>query len=556
MHRAHGAARGARRPGRGRVRPVPSTTSRRCSSASTSPARPRCGPRSVWSYLGLFERRRRSTAGRQAVSRRCSRRLSSTAGLARCPRRSRSTGRGTSRWRPQSLWATLARTDRYREWWPWLRELDVDGDGLVAGSEARRGDPGAAAVPAALHRARRRGGSAQSPRGDGHRRSRRARRASSCNRPRPAPSRAAGVAARGDVGAPAPARRSWPARRSRGRTTASWNAASSSSRRTRSRSRPLGTDAVRSGQTAGAARRDVHGARSHPLGREPDALDVVDDALARLLGRGLQVLQLLDAPVLEHDGNEDVVVVRLEVVHADVGDRARVRREVGDARAGHLERAHLTVDGRDHARRVDLERGCYEVAVEDVVEVLVGGDSAHDRFARRVVEQLPGVAVRDPRRQLLERDVHDAVADAGRVGHLARGHLRHARALEFMEVDRARHREVVADHDRVTPLLGRPPTVPLGPHAVVAEVRHDRAVVVREVVLGEEVHEERAARARRDATTRRRRTARRARSRGRGSTARTRAGTTPSPWRDGGRATPRRWEPVPRGARRRSLASR
>jgi uncharacterized protein YndB with AHSA1/START domain len=29
---------------------------------------------------------------------------------------------------PEDLWATLARTDRYREWWPWLREFTVDAD--------------------------------------------------------------------------------------------------------------------------------------------------------------------------------------------------------------------------------------------------------------------------------------------------------------------------------------------------------------------------------------------------------------------------------------------
>ncbi len=38
---------------------------------------------------------------------------------------------------PESLWATLARTDRYCDWWPWLRELAVDGDGLAVGSAAR-----------------------------------------------------------------------------------------------------------------------------------------------------------------------------------------------------------------------------------------------------------------------------------------------------------------------------------------------------------------------------------------------------------------------------------
>jgi uncharacterized protein YndB with AHSA1/START domain len=36
---------------------------------------------------------------------------------------------------PGELWAVLSRTDRFREWWPWLRALDSDG--LVEGSVAR-----------------------------------------------------------------------------------------------------------------------------------------------------------------------------------------------------------------------------------------------------------------------------------------------------------------------------------------------------------------------------------------------------------------------------------
>jgi len=28
---------------------------------------------------------------------------------------------------PDGLWAVLRRTDRYPEWWSWLRELDTDG---------------------------------------------------------------------------------------------------------------------------------------------------------------------------------------------------------------------------------------------------------------------------------------------------------------------------------------------------------------------------------------------------------------------------------------------
>lgn len=36
---------------------------------------------------------------------------------------------------PGQLWAVLSRTDRFREWWPWLRE--IESDGLVAGTVAR-----------------------------------------------------------------------------------------------------------------------------------------------------------------------------------------------------------------------------------------------------------------------------------------------------------------------------------------------------------------------------------------------------------------------------------
>ena len=46
---------------------------------------------------------------------------------------------------PEELWATLSHTERYREWWPWLRTFAIDGsavdgssdDALVAGRSAR-----------------------------------------------------------------------------------------------------------------------------------------------------------------------------------------------------------------------------------------------------------------------------------------------------------------------------------------------------------------------------------------------------------------------------------
>jgi uncharacterized protein YndB with AHSA1/START domain len=44
---------------------------------------------------------------------------------------------------PAELWATLSHTDRYREWWPWLRTFALDGgaadgeDALVTGRTAQ-----------------------------------------------------------------------------------------------------------------------------------------------------------------------------------------------------------------------------------------------------------------------------------------------------------------------------------------------------------------------------------------------------------------------------------
>ena len=39
---------------------------------------------------------------------------------------------------PDELWSTLAQTDRYREWWPWLRSFETDDpDALVSGRVAQ-----------------------------------------------------------------------------------------------------------------------------------------------------------------------------------------------------------------------------------------------------------------------------------------------------------------------------------------------------------------------------------------------------------------------------------
>ena len=102
-----------------------------------------------------------------------------------------------------------------------------------------------------------------------------------------------------------------------------------------------------------------------------------------------------------------IVVVDAQVVDAGHGDLRRLAAEVLDGRAGHLERRPRR--RRPHGLvRARLERGLEQVAVEEHVQVLVGATFASSWSQTRVAADPAGVAVRDPGRQLLERDVGDA----------------------------------------------------------------------------------------------------------------------------------------------------
>ncbi len=103
----------------------------------------------------------------------------------------------------------------------------------------------------------------------------------------------------------------------------------------------------------------------------------------------------------QHNRNEHLVVVQHQVVDAGCRDRGRVRGEIGNAGARHLERAHLALDRAHGAGRVDLQRRGHEIAIEEIVEVLVSRDARHHLVAGFVLEQVSGVAVRDARGQLL-----------------------------------------------------------------------------------------------------------------------------------------------------------
>ena len=225
----------------------------------------------------------------------------------------------------------------------------------------------------------------------------------------------------------------------------------------------------------------------------PDAIDALQHAVAGQLGLVVEALELGEAPLAQHRGGEHRVVVHLEVVDARAGDGGGVGAEVDDAGARHLEGADLALDGAHRGRRVDLERGAHQVAVEEEVQVLVGGDAVHQRHADRVGEVLAGVAVRHAGGELLHGHVGQAVERAGRLGHLAPADLLHAGPLELHRVEQPGDREVVAHHDRVATLFGGPTAAPRAPRLIGAVHALDGVEVVGQVVLGEEVHEQGAA---------------------------------------------------------------
>ena len=182
-----------------------------------------------------------------------------------------------------------------------------------------------------------------------------------------------------------------------------------------------------------------------------------------------------------------------EVVDAGIGNGAGMDIEVGDPDTGHREALHLVRDGHNRPGRLDLERGAHGVAVEEEVEVLVVGHPAHDGRAGRVVDVSPGVVVRDPGGQLLKSDVGETLQGIGRLGDLPALHLGHPRPLQADGIDRPRHGEIVVDHLPVAALLGRPAPHPMAPRAVAAEHALDVPEVVRQVVLRQDVDEQRTA---------------------------------------------------------------
>ena len=103
-------------------------------------------------------------------------------------------------------------------------------------------------------------------------------------------------------------------------------------------------------------------------------------------------------------------------VNAFLGYGRGVGPVVGYPRARHGEAQHNALDFGDHVRGVKLDGGADKVAVEQEVEVFIGGDPLHDLVAGGVVESLGCVEVSDPGRQLLERHVDHGACRRPRLG--------------------------------------------------------------------------------------------------------------------------------------------
>ena len=128
-----------------------------------------------------------------------------------------------------------------------------------------------------------------------------------------------------------------------------------------------------------------------------------------------------------------------------------------------------------------------DVAIEHRVHVLVRGDPDHDPVRDRIVRVAPRVAMRDARRELLERDVRQTPERIDGVAVVALHDHAHPAALEERRVEVAGDGQVVTKHDRVATLLRGPAADPVDPGAVTtAEHAVDEAVVAGQVVLGQQ----------------------------------------------------------------------
>ena len=168
-----------------------------------------------------------------------------------------------------------------------------------------------------------------------------------------------------------------------------------------------------------------------------------------------------------------------------------VPTEVGHALTRHPEVLDDTGDGLQGLVRREIQCCAAGIAVEDHVEVLVGGDPGQQSVGDRVTACFAGIAVADPGGELLEGDVRERQQEVGFVTFFlfggrseTVGHMRQPGLLKGDRIDSAGHDKVVTQGDAVPALLGSPASHPGSPCAVQRKVFCCLAVVGRQIVLG------------------------------------------------------------------------
>ena len=186
-----------------------------------------------------------------------------------------------------------------------------------------------------------------------------------------------------------------------------------------------------------------------------------------------------------------------KVVDAGVRDLHRLAQEAGDDCSGHLKTDDLIGDCANGLVGSELQSCSDQVAIEDHVKVLIHGDASEQPFDDGLAGIPACVAVRDPRGQLLERHVRQALKDRLLAAVIADLHDLHPCPLEPDRVHPAGDQQVVTNAVRVPALLRRPAMHPGAPGALAAKDSLDLPVIAREVVLRQQVDLERRTRDRR-----------------------------------------------------------
>ena len=123
------------------------------------------------------------------------------------------------------------------------------------------------------------------------------------------------------------------------------------------------------------------------------------------------------------------------------------------------------------------------------MSILVGRQFHHD-VVTDFVQHGSGVAVRNTSRKFLHSHVAHSVGSRFWFRNNGAAHLSHSTIFKFSRLYKTAHSDVIAHHDCVTSFFCSPTLRPCSPRRLSTKHARNGARVPRQIVFGEEVHQE------------------------------------------------------------------